>query len=273
MRPFFHAAGLAAAIFAVNASAISHTTPEFRWGADGHRIIAEIALARLSPAAANETRRLLGGQNISDIASWADAERSRFPATGPWHYVDIQLTDSNYVPARDCASDMCVIAAVETQLAILTDRTRPDTARATALKYVVHFIGDLHQPLHGGERHDKGGNDVKVTFNGKSTNLHSLWDSGLLLSFGQTDGEIVQQLNDQIAHRADIATLSRGPVASWVMESHDIARDVVYRNLPASLDITPAYADAARPVIYERLLRAGVRLGATLEQALGGEPK
>ncbi len=252
------------------APSISLATPQYRWGADGHRIIAELALARLSPAVANETRRLLDGQNISDVASWADAERSRFPNTGPWHYVDIQLTDSSYLPSRDCANDACVIGAVAAQLAILSDRTRPDTARASALKFVVHFVGDLHQPLHGGERHDKGGNDVKVTFNGKSTNLHALWDSGLLLSFGQTDAEIVRQLTDEIGRRTDIATLSGGTVASWVMESHDAARDVVYHNLPGSLDITPAYADAARPVIYERLLRGGVRLGATLERALGG---
>ena len=244
-----------------------------RWGADGHRIIAEIALSRLSPDAANETRRLLGGQNISDVASWADAERSRFPATGPWHYIDIQITDSSYVAARDCPNDACVIGAVTTQLAILMDRTRPDSARASALKFVVHFVGDLHQPLHGGERHDKGGNDVKVTFNGKSTNLHALWDSGFLLSYGESDAEIIRTLTGEIGRRTDIATLSRGPVESWVMESHDIARDVVYRNLPGSLDITPAYADAARPVIYERLLRGGVRLGATLERALGDEAK
>ena len=271
MRFVLHAACITAAALATGTSTMTRATPSFRWGADGHRIIAEIALARLSPAVAGETRRLLGGQIISDVASWADAERSRFPATGPWHYVDIQLTDSSYVPSRDCASDMCVIGAVAAQVAILADRTRPDTARASALKFVVHFIGDLHQPLHGGEHHDKGGNDVKVTFNGKATNLHALWDSGLLLSFGQTDVELVRQLTDEIGRRTDIATLSDGTVVSWVMESHDIARDVVYHNLPNSLDITPAYAVAARQVIYERLLRGGVRLGATLERALGGE--
>lgn len=213
MQNFLRTACIAAATLVMSAS--SRTTPGtagYRWGADGHRIIAEIALSRLSPYAASETRRLLGGQNISDVASWADAERSRFPATGPWHYIDIQITDSSYVPARDCPNDACVIGAVTTQLATLMDRTRPDSARASALKFVVHFIGDLHQPLHGGERHDKGGNDVKVTFKGKSTNLHALWDSGLLLSFGQTDAEIVRQLSDEIGRRTDIASLSGGTV-------------------------------------------------------------
>lgn len=270
MRQLSHVTWLVAATALIFAPAISQARPALRWGPDGHRIVAAIALERLSPAVADETRRLLGGQNISDVASWADQVRREFPNSGPWHFVDIEITDSSYVPARDCRDNECVITAVAAQTAILSDRTRSDSARAVALKFVVHFIGDLHQPLHGGERGDRGGNDVKVTFEGKLTNLHALWDSGILLSFGQTDAEIVRQLNDEIARRNDIAALSRGTVVSWVMESHDIARDVVYRNLPNSLVITQQYVDAARPVIYERLLRGGVRLAAVLERALGG---
>lgn len=269
MPGFSHTAWLIAAV----AVAISPSPAARRWGPDGHRIVADIALQRLSPAAANETRRLLGGQNINEIASWADDVRRTMPNTAPWHYIDIEITDTSYVPSRDCKENACVIWAVESRLAILADKAAPDSARASALKFVVHFVGDLHQPLHAGERGDKGGNDVKVTFNGKLTNLHSVWDSGILLSFGQSDAEIVHQLDDEIARRKDIAALSGGTVIQWVMESHDIARDVVYRNLPNSLEITPQYVDAARPVIYERLLRGGIRLGALLEHALGGPTK
>jgi hypothetical protein len=272
MRQFLRVTWLAAALGTL-VPVVSQARPAVRWGPDGHRIVAAIALGRLSPAAANETRRLLGGQNITDIASWADQIKSQQPATGPWHYVDIEITDSSYVPARDCKDGACVITAVTNELAILSNRSRPDSARASALKFVVHFIGDLHQPLHGGERGDRGGNDVKVTFQGRQTNLHSVWDGGILMSFGQTDAEIVQQLNDEIGRRSDIARLSGGSVVSWVMESHDIARDVVYKNLPNSLEITQAYVDAARPVIYERLLRGGIRLGAALERALGGSAR
>jgi hypothetical protein len=242
--------------------------PPLRWGPDGHKVIAQIALDRLSPAVAAETRRLLGGQSIVDVSSWADQERSRIPATGPWHYVDVNIHDTSYVASRDCPDGACVVTAVQTQLGILADRTRPDTARATALKYVVHFIGDLHQPLHSGENDDKGGNDVSVTFNGRSTNLHSLWDSGLFLSYGESDSAVVASIHAEAASRADIATISIGTVESWVMQSHDVARDVVYGLLPASHEITAAYAAAARPVIREQFLRGGVRLAAALEKAL-----
>jgi hypothetical protein len=245
-----------------------------RWGADGHRIVAAIALHRLSPDVANETRRLLGGQEITDIASWPDEARRELPNTAPWHYIDIEITDSSYQPARDCKANACVIWALESETARLGDRSLPDSVRAVALKWVVHLVGDIHQPLHAGERGDKGGNDVKgITFDGRNTNLHSLWDSGLLHSFGQSDDAIVGQLLDEIGRRSDIAAISGGTVEQWAMESHDIARDVVYHNLPNSLEIGPPYVAAARPVIYERLLRAGVRLGALLERTLGRESR
>lgn len=244
-----------------------------RWGPDGHRVVAEIALQRLSPAAAAETRRLLGGQNINEVASWADEVRRSLPATAPWHYIDIEITDTSYVPSRDCKENACVIWAIESRLAILADRAQPDSARASALKFVVHFVGDLHQPLHAGERADKGGNDVKLTFQGRLSNLHAIWDSGILLTFGQSVADIVHQLDDDIARRTDIAALSGGTVAQWAMESHDVARDVVYKNLPYTNEISQQYIDAARPVIYERLLRGGVRLAAVIERALGGGSK
>jgi hypothetical protein len=242
------------------------------WGADGHRIVAQVALDQLTPSTAAETRRLLGGKNITDVASWADDVRRQRLETAPWHYVDIELGDSSYVPARDCKFDQCVIGAIAAQTAILSDRSRPDSVRAEALKYVVHFVGDLHQPLHGSDHADQGGNAVHVMFQGKPTNLHSIWDSGLLLSYGESDADVVRDIETDIAHRTDLAAIRGGTVASWAMESHDIARDFVYHDLPASLEISPAYAAAARPVIHERLLRAGVRLAATLEKALGGVP-
>jgi hypothetical protein len=254
--------------------ASGHAASSRRWGPDGHRIVAAVALGRLSPAVAAETRRLLGGRDFTEIASWADEVRPQFPATAPWHYVDIEIGDSSYVPARDCKENACIVWALNTEIAALGNPALPDSARATALKWVVHLVGDIHQPLHAGERGDKGGNSVKgLSFQGHLTNLHALWDSGLLLSWGRSDDAIVARLNGEITHRTDIARVAGGSVAQWAMESHDLARDVVYRNLPNSLEITPAYADAARPIIEEQLVRAGVRLAAVIEHALGSSSR
>jgi hypothetical protein len=239
-----------------------------RWGPLGHRVVAEIAMARLTPAVADETRRLLGGQTIADVASWPDDVRKDQPNTASWHYVNIEITDSAYVAARDCKDNNCIVAALEAQIAILSDHSRSDADRATALKWVVHLVGDIHQPLHAGDRGDRGGNDVKVTFNGKRFTLHALWDSGLLLSYGQTDGEMVRDILDQISRRTDLGPLLATTPEQWATGSHNQARDYVYRYLPPSLDITPEYAEGARPIIRERFLRAGIRLAQVLDNAL-----
>jgi hypothetical protein len=238
------------------------------WGPLGHRVVAEVAMARISPGVTDETRRLLGGQTIADVASWADDVRRDQPNTAPWHYVNIEITDSAYVPARDCRENNCIVAALETQIAVLSDHSRSDADRATALRWVVHLVADIHQPLHAGERGDRGGNDIKVTFNGKRTTLHALWDSGLLLSYGQTDGEMVRDILNEVGRRTDLAGLLATRPQQWATGSHNQARDYVYRYLPPSLDITPEYAEGARPIIRERLLRAGIRLAQVLENAL-----
>ncbi len=239
-----------------------------RWGAEAHRIIAQVALDRLTPDVAAETRRLLGGDDITAVASWADDERRRLPGTAPWHYVNIETYDSTYVAARDCQRNVCIVAALTEQIRILGDTTESDAARATALKWVVHLVGDIHQPLHASDRGDRGGNDVHVEFDGRSTTLHAIWDTGLLRSFGETEPQLVHDIETDISRRHDIDQLTHGSVIQWAVESHDIARDMVYHDLPSSLDITPTYADAARRVIRERLLRAGVRLAAILQRTL-----
>ncbi len=248
---------------------IPGTPAAMRWGPLGHRIVGDVAESRLSPAVEAESRRLLGGQSLGDVGSWADEHRTDLgPTFSPWHYVDIEIMDTGYVAARDCKADACIIAALTSQVTILGDRSRPDSARAVALKWVVHLVGDLHQPLHSGERGDRGGNDIKLIFNGQPSNLHSVWDSGILASLGQSEGELVAGINADIASRADIADIAAGSIVQWVMQSHDLARDAVYRNLPDNHEITPAYVAAATPVIRLQLLRAGVRLAALVERTL-----
>lgn len=241
----------------------------FRWGPLGHRIVAQIALDRLTPTAAAETRRLLGGQNITDVASWADEQRQVLgPSFSPWHYVDVEVTDSAYVAARDCKADACVVGALDKEMRILGDRSEPDSTRAVALKWVVHLIGDLHQPLHAGERGDKGGNDVKVTLNGRLTNLHSIWDSGLLLSYNESEQQLEDEIRVMIGQQPDIAAIAGGTDVDWVNESHDISRDYVYKKLPNSLVISQEYIDGAKPIILNQLMKGGVRLAAVLNREL-----
>lgn len=151
------------------------------WGADGHRLIAEHAVTRLSPAARTEVERLLAlepGATLASVSTWADEVRS--PTTAAWHYLNFPRdADCRYDGDRMCLQENCVVGAIARQLVVLASDA-PDERRLLALKYVVHFVGDVHQPLHAGFADDRGGNTHQLQAFGRGTNLHALWDSAML---------------------------------------------------------------------------------------------
>ncbi|MBV8156427.1 MAG: S1/P1 nuclease, partial [Dyella sp.] len=156
------------------------------WGQLGHSVVADLAQRHLSPAAEAEVERLLAPENtksLADIASWPDEIRNQRKETGPWHYVDIPLTESKYDPERDCPKGDCVIDAINRFRTVLADPYKSPLERREALKFLVHFVGDLQMPLHGAENAgDHGGNKVLVNYFGQTMasnkyplNLHTVW--------------------------------------------------------------------------------------------------
>jgi len=130
------------------------------WGRDGHQVIANLAQSRLSPQARKGVAALLHGATLASVSTYADNYRNNHPETARWHFVNIPLTADHYDPARDCALSPqgdCIIAAIDRFSAILADASRPDDERAEALKFLVHFVADLHQPLHATTNNDRGG--------------------------------------------------------------------------------------------------------------------
>ncbi|HET9064473.1 MAG TPA: S1/P1 nuclease [Gemmatimonadales bacterium] len=251
-------------------SAVATPTPApFRWGRLGHRVIARVAASQLDKAAKEQVRYLLGNETLASVATWGDEVRKERPETGNWHYIDIPITDSVYRPERYCP-DGCVIEALNTQLAILANRGGSRAERAEALKWVVHLVEDLHQPLHVGERGDQGGNDVKLTWQGQPSNLHRLWDSQLLEASGLDENAWVARLEREIAHRGDLLQVRMGTPERWAMESHAVSRDVVYPFLPQSLEVGRQYYEQVHVILEDRLFRASVRLASLLNGVLGG---
>ena len=243
------------------------------WGQLGHRLVAGMAEPHLQPQARAEVARLLQGEvepTLTGIASWADDLRSIDPDLGKrssrWHYVNIADPGCVFDPETDCRDGDCVVGALERQAAILADPKRSDDERRQALKFVVHFVGDLHQPLHAGRSHDRGGNDYQVNWNGKGSNLHSLWDSGLLRSTGFDEDAWLARLRALPSPPAE-ALVPPHAAPLWARESCLLvgSRDFY----PPAHKVDPGYADDWLPVTGQQLRLAGERLAAVLNAALG----
>jgi hypothetical protein len=250
------------------------------WGPLGHSVVAALAQAQLSPAAEAEVLRLLAPDHttqLADIASWPDqiqddpALADLWKQTRQQHYINIHDSHCDYVPPRDCRDGQCVVGGLEHYVAILADPHQPDAVRREALKFVVHFVGDIHQPLHAGYRDDKGGNAYQVQFEGKGTNLHRVWDSGLL-STRHLDWQVYAQRLETplpVPLPAPIAPLDN-PYAQWAEESCRITGTPGF--YPPDHKIDAAYVRTELPVAERRLQEAGRRLADVLNLALQTPP-
>ena len=253
--------------------------PAHAWGKLGHRLVAQIAEHDLTPDARAEVARLLAGESeptLADVASWADELREHDPDLGrrsaKWHYVNIGESNCRYAPRRDCPNGDCVIEALRTQTAILADRSRPRAERAQALKFVVHFTGDVHQPMHAGYGHDLGGNREQISFEGRGTNLHAFWDSGMLNSKRLSGDAWLARIGARAPSR-DAAGRMRlpPPAAQWAQASCRIA--IAPGVYPQSPRVGEDYVSAQLPRIEQQLRDGGARLAALLNAALAAPAK
>jgi hypothetical protein len=248
----------------------------YAWGYDCHRIIAEIAEQFLEPETAHQIRDLLAIENtttLADVSTWADEIRTQHPETAPWHFVNIPIvppagTVKGYDATRDCPTGDCLVAKIEQFEVVLANRQTPEPQRLEALKYLVHFVGDLHQPLHVSNNQDRGGNNVAVTFRGLSTNLHAVWDTEILRSaLGPDDRSYALKLAQTIT-TVEIESWSKGDPVTWANEGNEIAARVIYGDLPHVGTLPENYEARALPIVDEQLRRAGVRLAAVLKSSL-----
>jgi len=224
----------------------------FAWGAKAHRAIAAEAYAQLSPKARADVDALLAlepGATLASISTWADEHRS--PATARWHFVNIAAdAGCHYVAERDCPGGACVVGAIERQAAVFRS-TAPAPERLKALKYLMHLVADVHQPLHAGKAEDKGGNLYQVHAFGRGTNLHAVWDSGLLeadtgLFSGWPKGD------------------ASGSPTAWAEQSCRITEAPGF--YPAGHKIGEAYAAEQAATVRQQMANAAARLRRVLEQ-------
>lgn len=240
------------------------------WGHEGHQIIAIVAEDHLDETTKVMIQSLLGNNHLYSIASWADDIRKERRETAPWHYVDIPLGGS-YISGRDCAPHRsCVVEKISEYLAVLTDKQATRERRAEALKFVVHFVGDIHQPLHAvGEA--RGGNDVHVRFLGSGEcgqyecNLHGVWDTSMILRT-ELDRVAYSSHLEKLIKREDLTRTADGTPQQWANESAKLAQAAWVQD-GANLD--QQYYEQEIKVVDEQMALAGLRLARLLNETLG----
>ena len=265
------------------------------WSALGHRMVGELASRHVDPATRAEIATLLAGEpdpTLAGVATWADdlrdADPAQFKATSRWHYINTNDGTCDFDLARDCPDGECVVGAVEKQRAILGDRAQALEARRDALKFLVHFVGDMHQPMHANNHQDLGGNKYQISLTTTlapeayakkhyidgvmGTNLHSVWDYYILGEVGiDKPGRKGLGLQgyadklDKLPWPPEEGAISQ-PLA-WAKES---CRLVDARSLyPQGHKLDRTYLDAMRPLAEQRVRQAAWRLAKLLDDTLG----
>ena len=279
---------LAAMVSAALAALIlAMPVPAAAWGYYAHGVTGEIAMANVSPQTRAKMQALMAQgkslgtpecpvDTVEGLASWADCVRRegwRWGYTAAWHYRTTPICEE-YDPRANCSGGNCVTAQIERSHRLLADESLPAHVRLEALAFLVHFTGDIHQPLHSGDKDDRGGNGRAASYGiVPGMNLHWIWD-GALAERAVTSGDapIVRRYS-----AAEITDLGGGTPADWGRESWQIARDFLY---PSAFDTAPCEGElpdetalsqedivAAVPIARRRVQQAGIRIAQLLDSA------
>ncbi len=256
---------------AVGAAILWPSPPALGWSGDGHRIVCAIAWSELSPHARASVKATLDietREQFADSCSWADEYRDKHPETAAWHSITVPMAATAIDVRRDCAGpNSCVVAQIDAQKKALG---MGGSGADSALKFVAHLVGDLHQPLNVGHAEDRHGTEIKGRFYGRETNLHAVWDGGMIARSGETWQGMVKELEGGITPTERAIWIASSPV-DWANESLAIAlaQSTYYSERFNDFQFGPNYELLELPVVTDRLSRAGVRLGHILNEVLG----
>ncbi|HIF49767.1 MAG TPA: S1/P1 Nuclease [Cytophagales bacterium] len=231
------------------------------WGKNGHRAIGEIATQNLTQQTLKVVNKILDGQSLALVSTWADEMKSNseFGKYSSWHYVNIPLDKEYKQIEKNPKGD--IIQAINKCIEVLEDKNSPKIAKSFHLKYLVHLVGDAHQPLHTGRYEDKGGNDIKLKFFGRPTNLHKVWDSDMIDDYKMSYTELAESLT-----MLQQTSKSLNP-EDWVFESHQEVKKI-YSEVKDGDYISYDYINKNFSLIELKLYKAGIRLATILNEIL-----
>lgn len=239
------------------------------WGVTGHRTIGRIAENHLSAKAKAGVQALLGAQSLADVSTWADEVRldPEYRQTASWHFLNLPLglTFPEFKQRVESMKTENVYSVLQQQEHILVNPSSSRQQQIVALKFIVHFVGDMHQPMHVSRAADKGGNTIQLNYNGYGTNLHSLWDTKLLHQAGTSYERLAKKYDHPTPEQ--IRKWQSDPVITWVWESYELSTRL-YAEVAAMRGhkINNRYYETHISIIQERIEKAGIRLAGLLNQ-------
>lgn len=243
--------------------------PLIAWSNEGHQIIGIIGSKLLTAGAKREVDRLLDGKSLAEVAPLPDLWRRDQPLSASWHFVEIPIIAPGYNQERDCALQesevgrACAVAAIEHFRVELANRQKSQATRVRALIFLVHLVGDVHQPLHCSDNGDRGGNMIRPTFFGEPTSLHAIWDAGIIEHAKLSATAYAESILSKYPEMPK----SEGTVVDWVNASHELAMRVY----TGERTLGDRYYGEQRELVERQILLAGVHLAALLNETLGRE--
>ncbi len=243
------------------------TSKVFAWGTTGHRVIAEIAERNLNKKAQKNVKGLLDDQHMAFWANWPDFIKSdttkRWDHTHIWHFVNAPagMSKDEFVEYINNLSQDNVYSAIKSLKTTLADKTKSKEERKEALVFLIHLVGDMHQPMHTGREEDRGGNRIKVSWFRQETNLHALWDSKLVDFEKYSYTEYATVLN--VATKREKKEMQSGALEDWLYDSHLIANEV-YSTVNTDDELSFQYMYKVSPIVNGQLQKAGLRLAQLL---------
>lgn len=236
---------------------------EEEWGKTGHRATGEIAESYLTNKSERKIAEILGGDGLALVSTFGDDIKSdpRYRKYSPWHYVNIPFGKTYKEIDKNPKGDL--ISGIQKCISVLKDQNSSKEEKAFYLKLLVHFMGDLHQPMHFGLKEDKGGNDFQVRWFNKGSNLHRVWDSDMINSYQMSYSELAE--NQAELSKKQLEQMRSGSLLDWAKESHDLAKKI-YSSAEIGEKLGYNYMYQWFPMVREQLQKGGVRLAEVLNR-------